>query len=249
MNRRAFLDAAGVLAAGAVGGLWSPRSAGAQGDALERPRVCLTVDDPIVAGTWPWPEVNRQFLEVLDRHQLRAGLFVCGMRVEGPEGRRLVGEWDDAGHLIGSHSYSHLMYLRRTSYEAFAEDFLRNEPAVEPWQNRVRLFRYPFLKEGETPEKRDGFRALLREHGYGVAHVTIDTSEWYVDERWTARRMADPAADPQPYRAYLLAHLLERAGYYRNLMRVAIGRDVPHVLLVHHRELTAMSLDAILTTF
>jgi hypothetical protein len=51
-------------------------------------------------------------------------------------------------------------------------DFLRIEPVVGPYRNRVRLFRYPSLKEGDTAEKRDRFRALLREHGYRVGHVT-----------------------------------------------------------------------------
>jgi peptidoglycan/xylan/chitin deacetylase (PgdA/CDA1 family) len=104
-----------------------------------------------------------------------AALFVCGKRVDQPEAKGLVSDWDDAGHLVCNHSYSHLMFTDPgVSYSEFAADFLRNEPIIAPYRQRTTLFRYPFLKEGDTAEKRDGFRKLLKEHRYRVGHVTID---------------------------------------------------------------------------
>lgn len=220
-----------------------------QGVATSRPQISLTIDDPDPACSLPWRTTNRAFLDVLNRRRLKAVLFVCGMRVDRPDGTRLVDEWDEAGHAIGSHSYSHLMFLRRTTYEDFAADFLRNEPFVVDCRNHVKLFRYPFLKEGDTADKRDRFRALLRDKGYHVGHVTVDASDWYVDQRWLERRRVQSAASPDRYRDYLLTHLIDRATYYRQLMRDVVGRDVPHTVLIHYRELTALSLEFVLEGF
>jgi peptidoglycan-N-acetylglucosamine deacetylase len=238
------------MALGAVASLLSPRiAAAAQSANSAAPQVSLTVDDPDLACTLAWRQANRLFFDALESRHLRAALFVCGKRVAGADGRRLVGEWDEAGHAIASHSYSHLTFLRRTSYEDFAADFLRNEPVVAPYRNRVRLFRYPLLKEGDTAEKRDRFRALLRENGYRVGHVTIDGSDWYVNQRWIERRQKNPVTGPERYRDFLLTHLIDRATYYRQLMRDVVGRDVPHTLLVHYHELMAVSLTELLHGF
>jgi hypothetical protein len=238
------------VALSAAGGLLSlSRAAAPQSIDSVRPQVGLTIDDPDVACTLPWPQANRLFLDALESRQLKAALFVCGRRVADADGGRLIGEWDEAGHGIGSHSYSHLTFLRRTSYDDFAADFLRNERVVAPYRNRVRLFRYPLLKEGDTAEKRDRFRALLRAHDYRVGHVTIDGSDWYVNQRWIERRKTSAATTPDRYRDFLLTHLVDRATYYRQLMREVLGYDVPHTLLVHYHELMALSLNELLNGF
>lgn len=250
MQRRHFLSVAGQLAGAAlVRASVTAAAAGVVQGGAKRPQVSLTIDDPNVRSSLPWRTTNRAFLDVLSRRGLQAALFVCGMRVDDTEGVKLVGEWDDSGHAIGSHSYSHLMFLRRTPYDAFASDFVRNEPIVARFKHHRRLFRYPFLKEGDTADKRDRFRALLRDNGYRVGHVTIDTSDWYVDDRWLERRRASASATTERYRDFLVTHLIDRATYYRQLMQDAIGHDVPHTLLVHYRELTALSLESILAGF
>jgi peptidoglycan/xylan/chitin deacetylase (PgdA/CDA1 family) len=245
-----FLRESGRVALGAAGGLLSLSGvATAQDTVPARPQVSLTIDDPDLACTLPWRQANRLLLDALNSRRLKAAMFVCGKRVAAADGPRLVGEWDEAGHAIGSHSYSHLTFLRRTSYDDFAADFLRNEPVLAAFRNRVPLFRYPLLKEGDTAEKRDRFRALLREHGYRVGHVTIDGSDWYVNQRWLERRKTNPSTSPERYQDFLLAHLVDRAVYYRQLMCDVVGHDVPHTLLVHYHELMAISLNGLLRGF
>ncbi len=210
------------------------------------------MDDPSLDLRSPamaWPETNRRVLAALAARNLKAALFVCGMRVDRPEGKDLLEPWDDAGHQICNHSYSHLMYMQRTSYDQFAADFLRNEPIIAPYRHRTPLFRYPALKEGDTAEKRDRFRALLKDHGYRVGHVTIDGSDWYVDQRMIERLQREPKAALEPYRDYLIAHLLDRASFYRRLALDVLGRDIPHTLLVHYRTLNALFLSDVMDAF
>jgi len=216
-----------------------------------RPQVALTMDDPTLSlgSVVRWQEANARILKAISAKDVRAALFVCGMRVDEADGTKLVTAWDQAGHLICNHSYSHKFYGEQTSYADFAVDFLKNEKVIAPYHNRNALFRYPFLKEGDTAEKRDRFRALLKERGYRVGHVTIDASDWYVSQRFVDRLGKDPKSPIAPYRDYLFAHLLDRAAFYRQLALDVLGRDIRHTLLVHFNPLNAFVLPDVMNAF
>lgn len=217
----------------------------------EPPQLALTMDDPRTKldTSLRWEVANSRILKALDGRNVRAALFVCGMRVDGPEGTKLISAWDQAGHMICNHSYSHLNYCGSTTYADFAVDFLKNEKVIEPYQNKKLMFRYPFLKEGNTAEKRDRFRKLLNESGYRVGHVTIDTSDWYVNQRLTDQLAEKPKTRIEPYRDYLITHLLDRAAYYRQLALEVVGRDIRHTILMHYTTLNALVLPDVMAAF
>ena len=217
-----------------------------------RPQLALTMDDPTLTlgSVLKWQEANSRILKAIAVKNVRAALFVCGMRVDEADGAKLLSTWDQAGHMICNHSYSHLFYNNdRNRYAEFAFDFLKNEKVIAPYHNRASLFRYPFLKEGDTIEKRDRFRALLKERGYRVGHVTIDASDWYVSQRFVDRLSKEPKAAVGAYRDYLIAHLLDRAAFYRQLALDVINRDIRHTLLVHFNVLNALVLPDVLNAF
>jgi hypothetical protein len=171
---------------------------------LPKPQLALTLDDPTLSlgSVVKWQEANGRMLKAISAKNVRIALFVCGMRVDEPDGAKLLAAWDQAGHSICNHSYSHKFYGEQTSYADFAVDFLKNERVIAPYHNRAAMFRYPFLKEGDTAEKRDRFRALLKERGYRVGAVTIDASDWYVSQRYVDRLGKQPNAPIAPYRDY-----------------------------------------------
>jgi peptidoglycan/xylan/chitin deacetylase (PgdA/CDA1 family) len=244
MHRREFLRSLSTLAAASALPLSTP--------APEKPRIAVTMDDPTtsVSANIAWRDANRAILDTLEKWSLKIALFVCGMRVDSPQGMELLGQWDEAGHLICNHSYSHLNFNSpKRTYDDFAADFARNEPLIKPYRRFTRLFRYPSLKEGDTAEKRDRFRALLKQNGYAVGHVTIDSSDWYVDDRMNARLQQQPAANTQPYGDYLQAHLLDRAAFYRQLAIDVLGHEIPHTLLLHHRMINALYLEDLFGAF
>jgi peptidoglycan-N-acetylglucosamine deacetylase len=263
VNRRKFLTTAVKTAsvaacsqvfAPALGAALLPQSAASgtsPGKNAVRPQLALTLDDPKLTldSILKWPEANSRLLKAIASRDVRAALFVCGMRVDQAEGSKLVASWDQAGHLIGNHSYSHLFYGGRTSYSDFAVDFLKNEKIIAPYHNRTNLFRYPFLKEGDTAEKRDQFRALLKERGYRVGHVTIDASDWYISERWIDQLAKKPNTSIDAYRDFLIAHLLDRAAFYRQLALDVVGRDIRHTILMHFNALNAFVLPDVMKAF
>ena len=215
------------------------------------PQLAITIDDPTVLleTGMKWPEANSRILKAIASRDVRAAVFVCGHRVDDSDGVKLVTAWDQSSHMICNHTYSHLAYTERTSYADYAVDFLKNEKSIAGYRNRTQMFRYPFLKEGDTAQKRDQFRALLKERGYRVGHVTIDASDWYVNQRYADRLAKEPKTQVGPYSDYLIAHLLDRAGFYRQLALDVLGRDIRHTLLIHYNALNALVLGDVMSAF
>jgi hypothetical protein len=120
---------------------------------------------------------------------------------------------------------------------------IRALPGYRAW------FRFTFLREGNTPEKRDGMRTFLAEKGYRNAYVSLDTSDWRLDQRLREILAKDPKADLDPLRKVYLSHLRQRAEVYRALALRLFGRDVPQVLLLHHNLLNALFLADALELF
>ena len=135
MNRRKFLTSAfkTVSAAACVAPLTDalhvlapqPASAPARTSKAQPPQLAITMDDPrlkLDTGL-AWPEANSRILKALDSRSIKAALFVCGMRVDEYEGNKLLSAWDQAGHMICNHSYSHLNYCGPDKLRRFRRRF------------------------------------------------------------------------------------------------------------------------------
>jgi hypothetical protein len=105
------------------------------------------------------------------------------------------------------------------------------------------------LKEGNTAEKRDAFRAFLDSNSYKAGPVSVDASDWYYSQRLSDRLKQHPNADTLPYRDAYLRHLYDRAQYYDGLSRTVLGRSVAHVLLLHHNLINALFLKDVIQMF
>ena len=251
MNRREFTASLGV---GAIAfGLGGIKLFGALPVTKDQPRIAITMDDFIWNRSVKLEpdERNRAILGALQSHGgLKAALFVAGRHADNEKGKDLLREWDRAGHLIGNHSYSHTeLNSGEVTTEKFTADILKCEAVLKSFPRYQKSFRFPFLSEGETAVKRDAVRTFLKQHGYRIGHVTIDASDWAVENRLSARLTKDPAADVKPYRDFYLDHMWERAVYYDELAQKALGRSVKHTILMHYNLLNALFLGDLLEMF
>lgn len=217
------------------------------------PEIAITIDD------FDWnrsvrldpDQRNRALLGALRSHDnLKAALFVACKFADNDKGKELLRDWDRAGHLIGNHSYSH-KYLNssKVTPEVYTADIEKCDAIIKTLPHFEKRFRFPFLKEGETAAKRDAVRSFLKHHGYRIGHVTIDASDWAVDDRLTARLTKHPSADLTPYRDFYLSHMWERSLYYDDLARKVLGRPVKHAILMHFNLLNALFLRDLLDMF
>jgi peptidoglycan/xylan/chitin deacetylase (PgdA/CDA1 family) len=193
---------------------------------------------------------NRAILKALKKAKILSVLFVAGRRVDSPEGLALTRAWGEDGHCLANHSYAHGYYHSETAtLSGFEADFLKNEALLERLPNYTKWFRFPFLKEGDTAAKRDGARVFLAFQGHRNGHVSIDASDWYYDQRLQNRLAHEPGADPAPYRKAYLGHLWDRTRYYQGLAWKVLGRDVRHVLLLHHNLINALFLSDVIQMY
>ncbi len=192
---------------------------------------------------------NQAILDTLAANKAKAALFVMGRNADDQEGMTLLRKWDDAGHLIGNHTYSHRSLDSNITAAEYERDILRAELILIGLSRFRKLFRYPMLKEGDTAAKRDGVREFLKRRGYRIGHVTIDNSDWIVDQRLTARLQKDPNADVKPYRDFYLEHMWDRAQYYDSLAKKVLDRPVKHTILMHFNLLNGLFLGDLIEMF
>ncbi|MGH9970318.1 MAG: polysaccharide deacetylase family protein [Pyrinomonadaceae bacterium] len=216
------------------------------------PQIALTMDDFSWANAIRLSpeERNQAILGALEKHSVKAALFVVGRNVESDQGKRLLADWDKAGHLIANHTYSHRNYgAPAMTAVAYEQDILRAEDLLKAFPHFKKYFRFPMLKEGETAGKRDALRSSLTQHGYRMGYVTIDNSDWIVDQRLRSRLEKDPKAKLDPYRDFYLQHMWDRAQYYDSLARKVLGRAVKHTILTHFNLLNALFLEDLMQMF
>lgn len=224
--------------------------AAAAGGTAQAQSLAVTMDDGPNAGSTPRMtavERNQAILGALARHHVQAALFVTsGFGANTAEGLPLLQAWSKAGHAIANHTVTH-PDLEKVSLAEYQRQVLECDRLISTLPGYQKWLRFTYLREGNTPEKIDGMRKFMREQGYRNGHVSIDTSDWRLNEKLEEVLKKNPDADVSAIRAAYLAHIKQRILAYRELSQTLQGRDIAQVLLVHHNLINAMWLDDVLT--
>jgi peptidoglycan-N-acetylglucosamine deacetylase len=243
MNRRTFIQSLTVTTAAiGIGGV--PALA-----CKTTSQFSITMDDFYWQGAVKQTaqERNASILDTFSKHSIKAAGFVVGRNIEVQDGKDIIAAWDKAGHLIGNHTYSHRDFnAPEADVKSYSDDILRAEALLKDYSRFRKYLRFPMLKEGDTAEKRDGMRSFMTQNGYRNGHVSIDNSDWAIDQRLTARLKKDPNADLKPYRDFYLEHMWARAEYYDALAKRVAGRPVKHTILVHFNLLNGLFLNDVI---
>ena len=199
--------------------------------------LALTIDDLPVHGPMPPGEtpqsVGQGLISALSNAHVPAYGFVnAHWTTEQPDTAAVLTAWRAAGLSLGNHGWAHRHLSEMTPAE-FEQELVRNDPVLSRLGGDWRWFRYPFLDEGENAAKRSAARAILTRHGYRIAAVTMDFSDW----QWTApyarcRAAGKEAAVANLERLYLEA-AREGIAFSRELSHKIYGRDIPYVVLLH----------------
>ncbi|WP_278485003.1 polysaccharide deacetylase family protein [Achromobacter insolitus] len=206
--------------------------------------VALTFDDGLNPGKQPEAvQWNAQLLDALRNQGIQSALFPSLIRIGGAEGLALVAEWSRAGHSVGNHTANHRSLAdSQVSLAAFIADVETADAALRNMPTFVPMLRFPYLKEGDTPAKRDGMRVWMTKNGYRSAPVSIDASDWYYSRVYADHMKAGQTAKAQGVKQRYIRHLLDRAAYYDGLARQVLGRSPKHVMLLHTNQLNADAL-------
>jgi len=203
-------------------------------------KVAITFDDLPLNGDLP-PELTRvqiarDTIALLKARQAPPVYgFINAKKLEGnPDAAEALKIWA-AAEPFGNHTYGH-MDLNANPAEAFEREIGENEPALEllaAKDQNWHWLRYPFLREGDTVEKRRAVRGFLQAHGYRVAQVTLD----WEDYLWNSAYARCVAKNDAQSMAWLRSSYLDVESSYldvgRDLAKLVYGHDINHVLLLH----------------
>ena len=225
-------------------------------------RIAITIDD------LPWVSFegldeaqlearHRRLMAALDAAAVPVTGFVNGDKLESggrvlPGRLRMLVDWLDRGHELGNHTYGHVD-LHAVGLEAYRQAILDGERELRPLLAETgtapRWFRHPYLRAGRSAEDRAALQAFLDAHGYRIAPVTIDNSDWI----WALayRRVLDAAPEAgregtlARLREAYLPYMLAKVAYYERQSRALLGREIAQVWLLHANELNAEAVPAL----
>ena len=163
-------------------------------------------------------QINQDILQHLNDQHVTAIVFPSLIKTGTGEGLNLIADWGKNGHKIGNHSDQHLNLnkpeVTLTQYLTGIEQAQKSLQNMAGWTAR---YRFPFLKEGNTTEKRDGVRQWLQTHQYQAGDVTIDASDWYYNQLFKQYSDKNDAVALEKLKSAYVAHVLDRAQYYDGL--------------------------------
>ncbi len=219
--------------------------------------VAVTFDDLPVASALPLNDADREtttarLLTALNNRRVPVIGFVNESKLVDESGsvvpRRveLLQRWLADGHELGNHTWSHID-LHKVPLAAYEADILRGEVTTKQLLARrgqvPRYFRHPYLHTPKTPAIRDSLAAFLAQHGYRIAPVTIDNSDWVFAAAYDRARARGDDTLASRVREEYLGYMLEVIRFYEDQARTILGREPAQVLLVHANRLNADSFD------
>jgi len=214
-------------------------------------KIAVTIDDLPVVTQFNDINVRRQITRDLLAHIKDAGIPVVGFVNEGKlykDGKLqgaevdLLRQWLLAGLELGNHTYSH-MSLNGNSVEDFLADVEKGEPVTKGLLSergmKIRYFRHPYLHTGLDMETKKKVADFFLKHGYTVAPVTVDDSDWIFAAAYDkTKKKGDLKLRKRIAKAYI-PYLESKLDYFERQSMALFGREVNQTLLLHANSINA----------
>lgn len=218
--------------------------------------MAVTVDDLPAHGSLP-PNMTREqivkdFLKVLKKHKVPEvyAFANAGRHPDKLESEALMKMWVAGGYPLANHTFMHPR-LKNVTAPEFIKDIEDNESTLQKLngQKNWKYFRYPYLHEGDTLEKRNAIRQYLKSKNYTIAQVTVDFEDWAWNNPY-ARCMTkkDKKSVEWLQKTYLESAetILDRAVQSSDFV---FKKPISHILLLHFGAFDAAMLDQLLTAY
>jgi peptidoglycan/xylan/chitin deacetylase (PgdA/CDA1 family) len=211
-----------------------------QSMATTHSKVALTFDDLPMHASVPdgqtRAEVIAHIIHVLKAEKIPSPIVFANLASTEvqKENQDIVKAWSDSGFLIGNHNYTHRS-LKVLSLDDYIADFKKNEKRIKELTGHSfeKYFRYPYQEEGDTFEKRDGFRAFLKKEKYEIAPVTIDFDDWAWNEPYARCKNQKNDAEIFFLKQTYLDEALRHLDLSTKKAHEVFGRNISHVMLIH----------------
>ncbi|WP_370088988.1 polysaccharide deacetylase family protein [Ekhidna sp.] len=210
-------------------------------------QVAITIDDfPFREMGLPKEEVPAMISKLydhLDRYGIKATGFLNSNRIDDETSSTLQ-DFLNRGHEFGNHTHRH-SNVDQVGAQRFIADIDSGKMMGKEFINST-YFRYPYLRRGNTLERRDSVYTYLAQNGYKIAHVSIDNNEWIYNRDFVRAKLKMRPRDVDSIKNAYLDHMKEVSISYENKAQKLTGRSVKHILLIHANPINAECLGDLL---
>jgi peptidoglycan/xylan/chitin deacetylase (PgdA/CDA1 family) len=174
--------------------------------------------------------------------------FVNAARMEkDPKGlREILDLWLEAGADLGNHSYSH-PDINSVALDVYTADIAKGEPvlraALTARGRSLAFYRHPYLHTGSTAENKKGLQDFLDSHGYRVAPVTLDNSDYMYATAYQKAQFRERV------RSEYLPYMESVVDFFERRSVELAGREFPQILLIHASQMNADLMPQLLEMF
>ncbi|MBI2026611.1 MAG: polysaccharide deacetylase family protein [Deltaproteobacteria bacterium] len=219
-------------------------------------KIAITIDDLPSHANVPQGlnrvEIARKMLSVLKKYNVPEVYgFMCAKRIlNEPDLIDVLKLWRSSGYPLGNHTYSHKS-LTRSSAEEFKKDIIDNEPILKQLADdtNFKFFRYPYLHEGNTQEKRNAVRKFLVKNGYNIAHVTVDFEDWSWNDPYARCVAKNDKESIMWLRKTFLRNATDKLERAEKISKYLFKRPISHILLLHIGAFDAEMLESLLLAY
>ena len=221
-----------------------------------RREVAVTVDDlPLVNAGTDDPAARtamvRKLAGAFQSNHIPVTAFVVGRNTQSLGGEALLKDWLDADVELGNHTGTHTS-LHQMGLEAYEADILAEDGplrALLASKGQVpRYFRHPMLQAGRSQAIKRDLTAFLAGHGYAVAPVTIDNSEWIFARAYSEALKNGDHGMAAKVRAAYIPYMESKFDYWERQSQQLLGYEVKQILLFHANALNADAVGDLLAT-
>lgn len=193
-------------------------------------------------------EINEKILKALAKHKAPAVGFVNEYKLyekgQTVEKSLILKMWVDHKQPLGNHTFSH-PFLSQTKLEDFKKDVIKGAAVSKKLMDDAGMkycyFRHPYLDTGENKDHRHEFEKFLKEQGYIIAPVTVDTDDW----KFNQQLLQNPKDKDNIIKSYL-EHTRAKFAFYKSASIKMFGRNIKHIWLLHVNLINAYAMDDLL---
>ena len=210
-------------------------------DAADK-RIAITIDDAPMPSTRLFTGIDRTKKIISHLKAInRAGIFVLGINLSSQNGKDRIQLYDNAGHMIGNHTYSHYN-CRKVSAQIFMDDIEKAHELIKQYKNFRPIFRYPYLNECNSQGTKNKIGIFLEKKSYINGYITIVTLDWYMNYLMQKNLKQGKQIDYHKLKQIYLQTTLDCINFYYKVYLDRLGFAPPHSLLLHENDLNALYL-------
>ncbi len=231
-------------------------AAAASGQRKDR-QIAFTIDDLPVASSSDDIKFRQKITSDLLAKITAAGLPAIGFVNEAQlfkEGVRderqvnLLRKWLDAGLELGNHTFSHSS-LGDASLAKFTDELLKGEVVTKELLTakgkEMQYFRHPYLHTGRTLNKKAEFDKVLAEHGYTIAPITMDNSDWIFAAAYEKAYVKGDRKLMKRIGSAYVPYVERKMAYWERQSMRLFRREIAQTILLHANLLNSVYIGKI----